>query len=164
MNVNSLKRAATRGSHYALEKLAEMVETDDSTLPQSLSVFCHNLRTLDTPPMDTNATVRHHSLIIAKQCFRAIQASLSKKHQDVKAIVDQLTAVVPHICRWIIYFYGSYFLNVTAETMLTSEIVDLRGQFKDSLIALIGSFRQVCICASYLSGLYQMYGVCMDSL
>lgn len=137
MNVNSLKRAAMRGSHYALAKLAEIVETDDSTFPQLLPVLCHNIRTLDTPSMDTNATVRHHSLVIAKECFRPIQASLSKKHRHAKAIVDQIAAVVPHICRWIIYFYWSYFLNATTKAVLTSEIVDLRDQFKDILVALI---------------------------
>ncbi len=126
-----------RGSHYALAKLAEIVETDDSTFPQLLPVFCHNIRTLDTSPMDTDATVRHHSLVIAKECFRPVQASLSKKHRHAQAIVDQIAAVVPHICRWIIYFYGSYFLNATTKTVLTSEIVDLCDQFKDTLVALV---------------------------
>ncbi len=126
-----------RGSHYALAKLVEIVETDDSTFPQLLPVFCHNIRTLDTSPMDTDATVRHHSLVIAKECFRPVQASLSKKHRYAKAIVDQIAAVVPHICRWIIYFYGSYFLNATTKTVLTSEIVDLCDQFKDTLVALV---------------------------
>lgn len=125
-----------RGSHYALAKVAEIVETDDSTFPQLLPVFCHNIRTLYTPPMDTDATVRHHSLVIA-ECFRSVQASLSKKHRHAKAIVDQIAAVVPHICRWIIYFYWSNFLNTTTKTVLTSEIVDLCDQFKDTLVALV---------------------------
>ncbi|KAK0440001.1 uncharacterized protein EV420DRAFT_1650674 [Desarmillaria tabescens] len=90
-------QAAMHGSHYALNKLVEMVEADDSTLPQLLSMFCYNLCTLDTSSMDTDAIVRHHSLIIAKECFRTIQASANERHRGVKVIVDKIAAVVPHL-------------------------------------------------------------------
>ncbi|KAK0462928.1 uncharacterized protein EV420DRAFT_1521692 [Desarmillaria tabescens] len=114
--------------------------------------------------MDRDATVRHHSLIITKECFRAIQASVNERHRGVKVIVDQIAAVVPHICRWIIYFYSSYFLNATADTVLPSETVDLRDQFKDSLLSLLDSFSVDFVSVMRTSGLYQMYDTRLDLL